>query len=235
VGLKGKLIKAVQGDTAGVLEQSLERIAGVENMIHDMTSSLLFSRWMASPDVLGSRKEVGHWLNSLGLSGAGVEVGVFTGDFSRLLVSTWRCSSLLSVDPWREFPASQYVDVCNMSQSDHDSNYRETVDKLRAFGKRSRILRTTSREAAESIPSASLDFAYLDAQHHYEAVKDDIELWHPKVKRGGILGGHDYLDGELDAGLYGVKEAVDEFAGVHGYEVILTQEKDWPSWFVRIV
>lgn len=129
VGLKSKVIQAGQGNSVGLLEQSLERTASLEDMIQDMTRSLLFSRWMGSPDVLGSRKEVGFWLNSLGLGGEGVEIGVFQGDFSHLLLNTWRCSSLLSVYPWRHFPASQYLDACNMPQSDHDSNHRATVER----------------------------------------------------------------------------------------------------------
>lgn len=234
VGLKGKVVHAIQGGSVGLIEQSLERVAELEDMVHDLTSSLLFSRWMATPNVLGTRKEAGYWLNWLGLAGDGVEVGVFRGEFSRVLLRTWRCASLLSVDPWREFPQTEYVDACNMSQSEHDANYRDTVERLRPFGKRSRILKATSMEAAANIASASLAFVYLDAQHHYEAVRDDIDLWHSKVKPGGVLGGHDYLDGVLDSGRYGVKKAVDEFAAANGYAVVLTQERDWPSWFVRI-
>ncbi len=194
---------AGRAQSIGGLEQSLERVADLEDMVHDLTSSLLFSRWMESPNALASRKEAGYWLNWLGLTGAGVEVGVFKGEFSRVLLRTWRCSSLVSVDPWREFPSTEYMNSCNLSQADHDLNYQGTMERLRPFGQRSRILRGTSLEAATEFADLSLDFVYLDAQHHYEAVRDDLELWHPKVKRGGVPGGHDYLDGRLESGLYG--------------------------------
>lgn len=241
VGLKSKVMHALRGNNAararsiGLLEQSLGRANDLEDMVHDLTSSILFSRWIGSPNVLASRKEAGYWLNWLGLTGDGVEVGVFKGEFSRQLLRTWRCSSLVSVDPWREFPPGEYIDICNLSQADHDLNFQGTVERLRPFDQRSRILRGTSQEAATQVADSSLDFVYLDAQHHYEAVRNDIELWHPKVKRGGVLGGHDYLDGRLETGLYGVKKAVDEFAVANGYALVLTQERNWPSWFVRIV
>ena len=246
MGLKNRVVQALEGrrthaDNASLtneisfLAQSDARARELDNTLHDLHSSVLFSRWMESPNKLASRKETGFWLNWLGLSGDGVEVGVFKGEFSDLLLRTWRCNSLVSVDPWRHFPATKYVDACNLSQADHDLNFDATVNLLRDYGKRSRVLRATSDAAAAQFASSSLDFVYLDAQHHYEAVREDISLWYPKLKRGGVLGGHDYLDGKLESGLYGVKKAVDDFAASGGYELTLTPERDWPSWFVRIV
>ena len=225
---------AGQPGFAAYLAQLDSRARELDDTLHDLNSSVLFSRWMASPNTLGSRKETGFWLNWLGLSGDGVEVGVFKGEFSDQLLRTWRCNSLVSVDPWRHFPTTEYVDACNLSQADHDLNYAETVNRLRRYGKRSRVVRSTSEDAVAQFADESLDFVYLDAQHHYEAVKEDIDLWYPKLKRGGVLGGHDYLDGKLRTGQYGVKKAVDEFAASSGFELTLTPEHDWPSWFVRV-
>ncbi len=50
----------------------------------------------------------------------------------------------------------------------------------------------TSTSAAEFVTDASLDFVYVDADHSYEAVKEDIRLWLPKVHKGGYIGGHDF-------------------------------------------
>jgi hypothetical protein len=44
------------------------------------------------------------------------------------------------------------------------------------------------------VPDASLDYVYVDARHDYCGVKEDLEAWWPKLRRGGILAGHDYLD-----------------------------------------
>lgn len=46
--------------------------------------------------------------------------------------------------------------------------------------------------AASLYESESLDFVFIDAGHTYEEVKEDIEAWFPKVKKGGYIGGHDY-------------------------------------------
>ena len=51
------------------------------------------------------------------------------------------------------------------------------------------------------------DFLYIDGNHRYEAVKSDLINYYPRVKKGGIISGHDYeFEGTPD-----VKKAVDEF------------------------
>lgn len=223
-----------RAETNRRMEAALGRVSTLEQRLNTLTESVLFSRWLGTPDVLASRQEAGHWLNWLGLVGEGVEVGVYRGQFSSDLLRTWECARLTSVDPWREFPNEDYIDSCNASQDKHDRNHAETSARLAPFRDRSRIMRTTSAEAAQEFSEGSLDFVYLDAQHHYEAVRDDIRLWHRKVKVGGVIGGHDYLDGRRPSGLYGVKQAVDEFTSEFGYTAIVTREPRWPSWFVRI-
>jgi Methyltransferase domain len=49
-----------------------------------------------------------------------------------------------------------------------------------------------SVKASRLFPDASLDWVHLDARHDYVSVKNDIEAWLPKVKRGGWLSGDDY-------------------------------------------
>jgi predicted O-methyltransferase YrrM len=47
-------------------------------------------------------------------------------------------------------------------------------------------------EVVNQFEDESLDVVFIDLTHTYESVKQDIELWLPKVKKGGILAGHDY-------------------------------------------
>ena len=46
-------------------------------------------------------------------------------------------------------------------------------------------------EACKHIPDGHLDFVFIDADHTYEGVKRDIELWEPKVQENGLIMGHD--------------------------------------------
>lgn len=180
------------------------------------------------------RWELPHILNARGLLGEGAEIGVLRGQFSEFLLRIWRGKTLHCVDPWKEFPREEYWDKKNVPQAEQDRLFLETVERLRRFGPRAEILRQTSRESAPRFRDGQLDFAFLDAQHHYEAVREDLALWHPKIRRGGILSGHDYLDGTLDGCRYGVRRAVTEFASERRLHVVVAREPRFPSWLILV-
>jgi hypothetical protein len=195
------------------------------------TLGALVDQWRASS--IPGRAHFPYLLNARMLLGEGVEIGVEQGYFSEIILSRWTGRRLYSIDPWRKFPDENYRDTANVSDEQQDFRYAETADRLRRFGDRSSILRMTSREAASRFRDKQLDFAYIDAQHHYEAVKEDIDLWYSKIREGGILAGHDYWDGSNEGGLFGVKSAVDEFAHDNKLRLVVSREvwPPWRSWF----
>lgn len=64
-------------------------------------------------------------------------------------------------------------------------------------------IQSLSVAAASQFADKSLDFIYIDASHEYQDVKDDINVWLPKLKVGGTIAGDDYNSRE-------VRRAVDE-------------------------
>ena len=62
-----------------------------------------------------------------------------------------------------------------------------------------------SWEAANNFEDETLDFVFIDAGHDYDEIIKDIDAWLPKVKKTGIISGHDYHNTHC-----GVKQAVDE-------------------------
>lgn len=170
-------------------------------------------------------------LNARGLSGLGVEVGVFEGAFSAFLLANWRGRKLISVDPWLAW-GDEYVDDCNQDQARMDRFQETARQRLAPFGDRSEIWRLTSREAAAQVHDASLDFVYIDAQHHEAAVTEDLNLWYPKLRSGGLFAGHDFLDGSFSYGVFGVKTAVTQFVEKHHLDLQATREPSSPSWFL---
>ncbi len=74
-----------------------------------------------------------------------------------------------------------------------------------SFGIKPKIYQMTSKEASKLIKNETLDLVFIDAEHSYEAVKDDIKNWLPKIKAGGIICGHDY-----NPSWTGTMKAVDE-------------------------
>ena len=82
-----------------------------------------------------------------------------------------------------------------------------------------------SHEASQTmrIWSPGFDFIYLDANHSFKSVTQDLNDWWPILKSGGIFAGHDYNDGN-DKG-HGVKLAVNMFAEDRGLTVHATTQE----------
>ncbi len=88
-------------------------------------------------------------------------------------------------------------------------------------------MKGTSLEFSKLVADKSLDLVYLDAQHAYSSILEDIKLWLPKIKSNGTLAGHDYGVGLHD----GVKRAVDE---TFGHPDRVFPDTTWAvgSWFL---
>lgn len=124
---------------------------------------------------------------------SGAEIGVSTGKFSKHLCSCNKRLNLLAIDAWTLYPG--YDDdlgrKTRITQDELDKHLERAKERLARY-KRCKIIRAFSLDAAKVIPDNSLDFVYLDANHEANAVMADILAWTPKVKKGGIICGHDY-------------------------------------------
>lgn len=174
-------------------------------------------------------------LVSLGLLNFAIEIGVAEGDFSFYLLDRWP-GTCWQVDPWRQMDAAEYVDVCNLADPEQERRFELVTKRAAKYGRRAAPMRMTSEEASSKFIDGVFDFVYIDANHKYESISQDLKLWWPKVRWGGVFAGHDYLDGVIASGTYGVKTAVDEFVRREFPDTAplgVTAEKDYPSWWVR--
>jgi hypothetical protein len=200
-----------------------------------VTGPVVRATYVMPRPVVITRYELPVLLNRRRLLGLGFEVGVRVGAFSEFLLDRWRGRLLVSVDPWLAAPRDEYRDVANVDQDRHDALHAETCERLRRFGNRSEVWRLASTEAAPRVLPASADFVYIDARHDYPSVLEDLEHWYPKIRPGGILAGHDYVDGEFAEGVFGVKSAVDEFCSTRRLRVDRTIiDRPWISWIVSV-
>jgi hypothetical protein len=185
-----------------------------------------------------ARDEIPALLKARNLHGVGAEIGVKRGGFSELLLRSWNCELLISIDPWLSVEWDEYVDRSNVTQPEFEENFMFTKARLGPFGARSEIWRLMSVEAAERVVDGSLDFVYIDARHDYESVLEDLHAWYSKLKPGAIFAGHDYADGHFAQGDFGVKSAVDEFFAERGIPVHGTRGPSpvemFPTWIVEI-
>jgi predicted O-methyltransferase YrrM len=164
-----------------------------------------------------NRTELAKHFNELGFK-IGAEVGVAQGYYSEVLCKAIPGLKLYCIDPWLRY--RDYGDFAK--RSTFLSMEAEAREKLKPYG--CIIMNKFSVDAEKSFTEGMLDFVFIDANHSYEYVKQDIELWTPKVRKGGIVSGHDYY--KTKAGNVGVIQAVDEYVKEHGYKLELT---DWAT------
>ena len=119
----------------------------------------------------------------------GAEVGVYKAMFSIELMKGIPNLHLIGVDLWKIYPG--YKDF---GSNDIDEAYKISKEIYDSYGDRAVLLKGDSVDLAKTIPDGSLDFVFIDANHNYEHVVADIAAWAPKVRKGGIVSGHDYND-----------------------------------------
>lgn len=186
---------------------------------------------------LETRDDLGFALNALLPNASSfLEVGVQHGNFAHIMLNTWKnLRSYVAIDPWKAWPSTVYYDIANNVQSIQDQIFLHFLLDIEKYGERVSVLRMESLEAATVIAEESIDVIYLDAMHHYYAVKSDLEAWWPKVKPGGILSGHDYVLDVMHSTIFSAKPAVEEFARRHGLIVLYTNDDNrpaYPTWFL---
>lgn len=179
---------------------------------------------------LQTRTELPILFRDLGLQ-SGVEVGVAEGGFSKEILTRWN-GFLYMVDCWQHQPETVYNDVSNHKQDIMEQVYARAVEVANEFPNRTKILRQFSIDGAKTVAAANeeIGFVYLDANHKYEVFMEDLEVWYPLVRSGGVVSGHDYLDGYTHNTDFGVVSALRDFTKDMDVEINVIDET-WPSWW----
>jgi SAM-dependent methyltransferase len=132
-----------------------------------------------------SRDDLPHFFVEMGYK-VGVEIGVYKGEFSEKLCRAGL--NLYAIDPWLA-----YTGYGNpKDQAKFDLQYQETRQLLAPYPN-CNLVRKTSMDAATDFPDGSLDFVYIDANHEFRYIAEDLSEWTKKVKPSGIVSGHDYF------------------------------------------
>ena len=127
----------------------------------------------------------------------GVEVGVLRGENAREIMREWlEVNTLYLVDNYKN----------------NEKEYNTALEILRGWENRLEWIIDDSVQAAQTL--YDLDFAYIDGDHSYNGVKRDIEAYWPKIKKGGVLCGHDYQ--KRWTSLEGCVRAVEEHGKKYG-------------------
>ncbi len=140
----------------------------------------------------------------------GAEIGVAFGGHAESILQNTSINKIYCIDSYKHYPGSTdsfcLLNGQTYGQPEYDTMYEFTKERLDKFNNRAILIREES-EAASKLINETLDFVFIDAQHTPQAVINDINLWYPKIKNGGVMSGHDYNHPCFP----GVAEAVNSF------------------------
>lgn len=171
-------------------------------------------------------------LDLLPTGSVGAEIGVHQGDFSAVLLAHVKPSELHLVDPWQHEESETYKDAwyggkASAGQVEMDERYQQTCDRFAEAmdDGQVRVHRGFSDVVLAGFADGYFDWIYIDGNHLYDFVKQDLHLAFQKTRPGGLITGDDYTEGGWWEG--GVKRAVDEFVQVAPVQMVALQNRQF--------
>lgn len=163
------------------------------------------------------RLDLLRWFKELDFK-VGAEIGVDEGNYSKLILDTNEQMKLYAVDPWLKHDEYREYD----SQEHLDRVYERYVTRMKNEIQDGRcvIIRKKSMDALADFEDESLDFVYIDANHEGEHPYNDLKGWAKKVRKGGIIAGHDFV--RVRFLNFTIKDALEKY----------TKENNIHPWFV---
>lgn len=178
-----------------------------------------------------SRGQIPSILSAAGLNSRVCEIGVRTGSHLNAIVRGADPDEFVGIDSWTDDPVVSRNDS-GSSQAQLDELELRVRQKFSKYGERGRIIRNYSFEEVKHVPDEYFDYVYIDADHSYEAVKRDIADWFPKVRPGGVLAGHDYVERRIGRCCYGVIRAVNEFVEQNSIRHFTVTDERFATWMI---
>lgn len=151
----------------------------------------------------------------------GLEIGVWKGDFSDLVLSLKSLNKYYLLDPWQlqtNYENRWYGGSHPKFRSiNMDEIYSSVVKRFANYNEIT-IIRDYSENAKKYIQDNELDWIYIDGNHSYQYVLKDLLIARDLVKPGGWILCDDYGWNDGDGG---PKKAIDEFCKKYKTKLII--------------
>jgi len=155
----------------------------------------------------------------------GAEIGVDSGENALYILTYLDIKKLYLIDIWKGYNGLNGHGV--IGNNDIAENcFNQARERLKDYNNKIVWIRDYSTKAVKLIDDEELDFVYIDGNHRYEYVKEDIIAYYPRVKIGGLVSGHDFKEDEP-----GVEKAVREILIDKQKETVYKQNWDW--WTIK--
>jgi hypothetical protein len=184
--------------------------------------TVLPNRLLANARILPKRADL---LPLLPTGGVFVEIGVALGDYSAKIMKVCRPDLFIGIDIFTIHEAAMIwgrptIEV--FSGKTHEAFYRDRFQRAIATG-RMRVIAGDSSTTLAQFDDASIDVAYVDADHTYTFVRNELALLNCKVNETGWIVLNDYTMGNVAGGKftdYGVIQATHDFMIEHNWEMM---------------
>jgi predicted O-methyltransferase YrrM len=164
-------------------------------------------------------------ISNLGPRVKGIEIGVNQGVNSYMLLDACpNITKLVGVDPYVSYQDWQSV----VSQESMDEAYAAFRENYELMRDRFELFKMKSQDAALELKDGDFDFVFIDGDHSIKGVLSDLDNYAPKVRKGGIVAGH-------DIGIYSVNMAVQAWVKrrlIDPKKMILVENQAW-YWVVE--
>ena len=145
----------------------------------------------------------------------GVEIGVWKGKNTKSILKELNIELLYLIDIWKNY--NNYFRF----EKNNDKYYNKIVNKYKNNPKVI-IIRNYSEIAVKEFKDNSLDFVYIDGNHHYNFIYNDINNWFKKVRFKGILSGHDISN------FKDVLKALKDWSYLNNKKYVIIE----PDWYI---
>jgi lipopolysaccharide biosynthesis glycosyltransferase len=191
---------------------------------------------LATVTVFDTRNDMlKHYCNKLSQPKV-LEIGVFKGEFLDFLVENCNAGSIDAVDVFEGVTCSGNADGNNVVHYDVGKSYLELVEKYKQTPTVT-IHKSNSVHFLQNQEDNTYDVIYIDGDHSYNGVKQDLIHAFSKIKDGGYIMGHDYeMNMKKAKHIYkfGVKQAVDEFCKTYNQRILAKALDGCVSYCIHI-
>lgn len=115
-----------------------------------------------------------------------LEVGSYMGESTKIFAATGIYNRVIAVDPHEGH--EEFNELFGYDWETVKNEFHLNTKNFKCI----ELIQDYSYNIIDSIPDEEFHFIYIDADHSYESVKNDINMMYDKVKIGGFIGGHDY-------------------------------------------
>jgi len=123
-----------------------------------------------------------------------IEIGSYQGESTIIFQKNFPNSKIFAVDFWLNNYDEREVNINSFNMMDVENNFDVLTKSYSNIIK----IKMSSSDFSNIIADNSIDFIYIDGDHSYKGITNDLINWKNKIKKGGYIGGHDYNDIQID-------------------------------------